>query len=117
MAIVTTELVSLLVILKPNGQIKRMVFLLLKLGQLQITLMARLNWKITLLVKYIICCKLDLYYLLSYMKKEGLKIELITSLLPSVNEKGAKVNATYKQPNIHTIATFDVFKVNTLISR
>lgn len=79
--------------------------------------MARLNWKITLLVKYIICNKLDLCYLLSYMqkKKEGLKVEVITSLLPSINEKGAKINATYRQPNIHIVATLDVFKVNTLI--
>lgn len=43
---------------------------------------------------------------------EGLKLELLTSLLPSVNEKGAKINATYKQPNVHTVATLDVFKVN-----
>ena len=42
---------------------------------------------------------------------EGLKVEVITSLLPSINEKGAKVNATYKQPNVHTVATLDVFKV------
>lgn len=48
-------------------------------------------------------------------KKEGLKVEVITSLLPSINEKGAKINATYRQPNIHTVATLDVFKVNTLI--
>lgn len=77
--------------------------------------MAKLNWKTTLLVKYIICSKLDLCYLLSYMKKEGLKVEVITSLLPSINEKGAKLNATYKQPNIHTIATLDFFKVNTSV--
>lgn len=42
---------------------------------------------------------------------EGLKLELLTSLLPSVNEHGAKINATYKQPNVHTVATLDVFKV------
>lgn len=45
---------------------------------------------------------------------EGLKLELLTSLLPSVNEKGAKINATYKQPNVHTVATLDVFKVTYL---
>ena len=33
-------------------------------------------------------------------------------MLPSVNEKGAKINATYKQPNVHTVATLDVFKTN-----
>ncbi|KAI8146526.1 eukaryotic porin/Tom40 [Fennellomyces sp. T-0311] len=43
---------------------------------------------------------------------KGLKLELLTSLLPSVNEKGAKINATYKQPNVHTVATLDVFKTN-----
>jgi voltage-dependent anion channel protein 2 len=42
---------------------------------------------------------------------EGLKLELLTSLLPSVNEKAAKINATYKKPNVHTVATLDVFKV------
>lgn len=46
--------------------------------------------------------------------KEGLKVEVITSLLPSINEKGAKINATYRQPNIHTVATLDVFKVTFL---
>ena len=46
-----------------------------------------------------------------YCITEGLKLELLTSLLPSVNEKGAKINATYKQPNVHTVATLDVFKV------
>jgi hypothetical protein len=35
----------------------------------------------------------------------------LTSLLPSVNEKAAKINATYKKPNVHTVATLDVFKV------
>lgn len=43
---------------------------------------------------------------------EGLKLELLTSLLPSVNEKAAKINATYKKPNVHTVATLDVFKVS-----
>ncbi|ORY96807.1 eukaryotic porin/Tom40 [Syncephalastrum racemosum] len=43
---------------------------------------------------------------------KGLKLELLTSLLPSVNEKGAKINATYKQPNVHTVATLDVFKTH-----
>lgn len=43
---------------------------------------------------------------------EGLKLEILTSLLPSVNQKTAKVNATYKQPNVHTVASLDVFKVS-----
>ncbi|KAI9319039.1 eukaryotic porin/Tom40 [Dichotomocladium elegans] len=52
---------------------------------------------------------------------KGLKLELLTSLLPSLNEKGAKINATYKQPNVHTVATFDVFKthfsVNSVVGK
>ncbi|KAI9031523.1 eukaryotic porin/Tom40 [Phycomyces nitens] len=52
---------------------------------------------------------------------KGLKLELLTSLLPSVNEKAAKINATYKQPNVHTVATLDVFKthfsVNSVVGR
>ncbi|CEP16024.1 hypothetical protein [Parasitella parasitica] len=47
---------------------------------------------------------------------KGLKVEVITSLLPSINEKGAKINATYKQPNIHSIATLDVFKKNMILN-
>ncbi|GAN09528.1 voltage-dependent ion-selective channel [Mucor ambiguus] len=47
---------------------------------------------------------------------KGLKVEVITSLLPSINEKGAKVNATYKQPNFHTVATLDVFKSNLILN-
>lgn len=47
---------------------------------------------------------------------EGLKLELLTSLLPSVNEKGAKINATYKQPNIHTVATLDVLKTHFTVN-
>ncbi|CAO3671132.1 unnamed protein product [Umbelopsis vinacea] len=50
---------------------------------------------------------------------KGLKLEILTSLLPSVNQKTAKVNATYKQPNVHTVASLDVFKthfsVNTVV--
>lgn len=49
--------------------------------------------------------------LLTFYFVEGLKLELLTSLLPSVNEKAAKINATYKKPNVHTVATLDVFKV------
>lgn len=43
---------------------------------------------------------------------------MLTSLLPFVNEKAVKVNATYKQPNMHTVTTLDVFKVkkNILIN-
>ncbi|GAA5817101.1 hypothetical protein MFLAVUS_010641 [Mucor flavus] len=52
---------------------------------------------------------------------KGLKVEVLTSLLPFVNEKAVKVNATYKQPNMHTVATLDVFKknfnVNTVFGR
>ncbi|CDH50053.1 voltage-dependent ion-selective channel [Lichtheimia corymbifera JMRC:FSU:9682] len=47
---------------------------------------------------------------------KGLKLELVTSLLPSVNEKGAKINATYKQPNIHTVATLDVLKTHFTVN-
>ncbi|KAI8381543.1 eukaryotic porin/Tom40 [Radiomyces spectabilis] len=43
---------------------------------------------------------------------KGLKLELLTSLLPSVNEKAAKINATYKKPNSHTVATLDIFKTH-----
>jgi voltage-dependent anion channel protein 2 len=46
-----------------------------------------------------------------YTNIEGLKIELLTTLLPSINEKAAKVNIIHKQPNLHTIATLDLFKV------
>ena len=42
---------------------------------------------------------------------EGLKVELLTSLLPSIKDKAFKVNATYKQPHCHTVATMDVLKV------
>jgi hypothetical protein len=44
---------------------------------------------------------------------EGLKIEVLTSLLPSVGQKTAKINAIYKQPNVHTVASLDVFKVSS----
>ncbi|ORZ11467.1 eukaryotic porin/Tom40 [Absidia repens] len=47
---------------------------------------------------------------------KGLKLELLTSLLPSSNEKTAKVNATYKQPNVHTVATLDVFKSSVIVN-
>ncbi|CAO3703769.1 unnamed protein product [Rhizopus stolonifer] len=47
---------------------------------------------------------------------KGLKVELLTSLLPSVNEKAAKINATYKKPNVHTVATLDVIKTNFSIN-
>ncbi|KAI8093611.1 eukaryotic porin/Tom40 [Halteromyces radiatus] len=43
---------------------------------------------------------------------KGLKLELVTSLLPSANDKRASVNAIYKKPNVHTVATLDVFKTN-----
>ncbi|KAI8330489.1 eukaryotic porin/Tom40 [Chlamydoabsidia padenii] len=43
---------------------------------------------------------------------KGLKLELMTSLLPALNDKTAKVNAIYKKPNVHTVATLDVFKTN-----
>ncbi|CDS02654.1 hypothetical protein LRAMOSA00059 [Lichtheimia ramosa] len=41
---------------------------------------------------------------------KGLKVELLTSLLPSIKDKAFKVNATYKQPHCHTVATMDVLK-------
>ncbi|KAI8884952.1 hypothetical protein K501DRAFT_284539 [Backusella circina FSU 941] len=47
---------------------------------------------------------------------KGLKLELLTSLLPSVNEKAAKINATYKKANVHTVATLDVFKTNVSVN-
>lgn len=43
---------------------------------------------------------------------EGLKLEVLTSILPTVNEKNTKINATYRQPNVHTVASLDVFKVS-----
>ncbi|KAL0073418.1 eukaryotic porin/Tom40 [Phycomyces blakesleeanus] len=52
---------------------------------------------------------------------KGLKLELSTSLLPSIKEKAAKVNAIYKQPNVHTVASLDVFKshfsVNSVVGQ
>ncbi|KAI8074235.1 eukaryotic porin/Tom40 [Gilbertella persicaria] len=41
---------------------------------------------------------------------KGLKLELITSLIPSIQDKAAKVNLVYKQPHLHTAASVDVFK-------
>lgn len=43
---------------------------------------------------------------------KGLKLEILTSLLPSTSGKAAKVSATYKKPNVHTVATFDLFQTN-----
>jgi len=43
---------------------------------------------------------------------KGLKIELHTSLLPSVGQKTAKVGVHYKQPNVHTQASLDIFKTH-----
>jgi hypothetical protein len=51
-----------------------------------------------------------------FSEPEGLKLEVLTSLLPSVGQKTAKVNAIYKQPNVHTVASLDVFKVCKLLA-
>ncbi|RUS22816.1 hypothetical protein BC937DRAFT_86676 [Endogone sp. FLAS-F59071] len=52
---------------------------------------------------------------------KGLKLELHTSLLPSVGQKTAKVGVQYKQPNVHTQASLDIFKthfsVDTVVGR
>lgn len=63
------------------------------------------------ILNHLILITIDTFFFLSV---EGLKLELLTSLLPSANEKTAKVNATYKKPNVHTVATLDVFKVSDL---
>ncbi|OZJ03558.1 hypothetical protein BZG36_03105 [Bifiguratus adelaidae] len=47
---------------------------------------------------------------------KGLKVELNTSLLPSVGEKSARLGVTYKQPNVHTQAVLDVFKTHLAIN-
>ncbi|RUO95496.1 eukaryotic porin/Tom40, partial [Jimgerdemannia flammicorona] len=47
---------------------------------------------------------------------KGLKLELHTSLLPSVGQKNAKLGITYKQPNVNTHASLDIFKVLIFVS-
>jgi voltage-dependent anion channel protein 2 len=42
----------------------------------------------------------------------GLKLDLLTALNPAKNQKSAIVAAIYKQPNVHTRATVDLFKVS-----
>lgn len=112
MVTVTTKLASSWAISKPSGPTERMVCLSLRCGPLPTISTARLSWRTTLLVKYFRLYRNDgCSILIGVGTKEGLKVEVITSLLPSINEKGAKVNATYKQPNVHTVATLDVFKV------
>ncbi|KAI9892254.1 MAG: Mitochondrial porin [Vezdaea aestivalis] len=41
---------------------------------------------------------------------KGLKAEAITQYLPNSNNKGAKLNFYFKQPNFHARAFFDLFK-------
>jgi len=43
---------------------------------------------------------------------KGLKLEIFSSVLPSTCGKAGKISATYKKPNVHTVATFDVFQTN-----
>ncbi|KAI8978374.1 eukaryotic porin/Tom40 [Pilobolus umbonatus] len=43
---------------------------------------------------------------------KGLKLELFASVLPSTSDKAGKISATYKKPNLHSVATFDIFKTN-----
>jgi voltage-dependent anion channel protein 2 len=41
---------------------------------------------------------------------QGLKAEILGSFLPHTQEKGAKVNLHFKQPNFHARAFFDLIK-------
>jgi len=41
---------------------------------------------------------------------KGLKLDLATALLPEKGQKSALLNATYKQPGLHTRAFLDLFK-------
>lgn len=41
---------------------------------------------------------------------KGLKLELITTLVPDKQAKNAVISSTYKQPGLHTKQTVDVFK-------
>lgn len=98
---------------------RRMVLLSLRPGLPPTTLMERSNSRTTLLVSWDLFIQVETTHVFFYIIIiEGLKLELLTSLLPSVNEKAAKINATYKKPNVHTVATLDVFKVliNLVIS-
>lgn len=108
---VTTRLVPLWVTLKPSMPIRPMVFPSLKPGPPPTTWMARSNSTITLPVS--VWCHSFVFSHTHRYCVEGLKLELLTSLLPATNEKTAKVNATYKKPNVHTVATLDVFKVKS----
>jgi voltage-dependent anion channel protein 2 len=47
---------------------------------------------------------------------KGLKLDLATALLPEKGQKSALLNATYKQPGLHTRAFLDVFKASLLFS-
>lgn len=108
-----TRPVSLLVISKPSTLTRRTVSLSLKLGPPPTTLTERSNSRTTLPVSLNWNAHVLIQMLIPISRAvEGLKLELLTSLLPSVNEKAAKINATYKKPNVHTVATLDVFKVS-----
>ncbi|CEG76978.1 hypothetical protein RMATCC62417_11797 [Rhizopus microsporus] len=52
---------------------------------------------------------------------KGLKLELLTSYVPVVDIKIAKLNAIYKKPTLHTVASVDLFKrsfnVNSVVGR
>lgn len=42
---------------------------------------------------------------------KGLKLDVTSALVPDKNTKSAIVNATYKQPGLHSRASLDLFKV------
>lgn len=44
---------------------------------------------------------------------KGLKLDLSTALLPDKGQKSALINATYKQPGLHSRAFLDLFKVSS----
>ncbi|EIN12994.1 voltage-dependent ion-selective channel [Punctularia strigosozonata HHB-11173 SS5] len=47
---------------------------------------------------------------------KGLKLDLATALLPDSGQKSALINATYKQPGLHSRASLDLFKGPTFIA-
>jgi voltage-dependent anion channel protein 2 len=44
---------------------------------------------------------------------KGLKLELISTLIPDKQTKNAVIASTYKQPGLHTRQHLDLFKVST----
>ncbi|MCO5576075.1 hypothetical protein L7F22_029882 [Adiantum nelumboides] len=45
---------------------------------------------------------------------KGLKLELVTTLVPDKQSKNALIASTYKQPGVHTRQHLDLFKVRDL---